>query len=70
MADTILTPRGEYLSDESAGALVGVAPKTITSWRKRRGLPFVRLSNRVVRIRRSDLEAWLESMKEKRISLS
>lgn len=60
----------EYLTDEEAADLLGLEPKTIRVWRKTRGLPFIRLSSRAVRIRRADLEAWLETMREKRVVLS
>jgi excisionase family DNA binding protein len=50
---------GQILTDETAAALLTVEPRTIRSWRTRRGLPFVRLTAKVVRIRRADLDKWL-----------
>jgi excisionase family DNA binding protein len=50
---------GQILTDETAAALLTVEPRTIRDWRTRRGLPFVRLTAKVVRIRRADLDKWL-----------
>jgi hypothetical protein len=33
--------------------------RTIRSWRTHRGLPFIRITNKVIRIRRADLDEWL-----------
>jgi excisionase family DNA binding protein len=50
---------GQILTDETAAALLTVEPRTIRDWRTRRGLPFVRLTAKVVRIRRADLDKWI-----------
>jgi excisionase family DNA binding protein len=50
---------GQILTDETAAALLTVEPRTIREWRTRRGLPFVRLTAKVIRIRRADLDKWL-----------
>ena len=50
---------GQILTDEAAAALLTVEPRTIREWRTRRGLPFIRLTPKVVRIRRADLDKWL-----------
>ena len=56
----------ELLSPGEAAAYLGVATGTIHAWvsRARRGLepprlPFVALGNRLVRFRRTDLDAWI-----------
>lgn len=67
---TLPTDPTQYLTDEAAASLLDVEPKTIRVWRRTRGLPFIRLSSRAVRIRRADLEAWLETMRERRVVLS
>ncbi len=52
-ASTLLTP-------EVAAALLAVAPATLEKWRReRRGPPFVKLSDRVLRYRREDLLAFI-----------
>ena len=39
---------------------LGVSPETLRGWRLRRtGPPFVRLTRKVVRYRRSDVETWI-----------
>jgi len=50
---------GQILTDETAAALLTVEPRTIRDWRTRRGLPFIRVTPKVVRIRRADLDKWL-----------
>ena len=49
----------QILTDETAATLLGVEPRTIREWRTRRGLPFCRLTPKVVRIRRVDLDKWI-----------
>lgn len=40
--------------------LLGVKPRTLEGWRRRGcGPPFIRLSGRVIRYNRADLERWL-----------
>ena len=50
---------GEILTDETAATLLAVEPRTIREWRTRRGLPFIRLTAKVIRIRRVDLDKWV-----------
>jgi excisionase family DNA binding protein len=50
-----------FLSYAEASHLLGVKTGTLYSWVSRRMIPFVRLSPRVVRFRRTDLEEWLSS---------
>ena len=50
---------GQILTDETAAALLTVEPRTIRDWRTRRGLPFIRVTPKVIRIRRADLDKWL-----------
>jgi excisionase family DNA binding protein len=47
------------LTDESAAVLLGVESRTIRAWRTRRGLPYIRITSRVIRIRKADLDRWL-----------
>jgi excisionase family DNA binding protein len=49
----------EILTDESAAVIIGVEPRTIRYWRTHRGLPYIRITSKVVRIRKSDLDRWL-----------
>ena len=50
----------EILDDKSAAAYVGgVNARTIRDWRTKRGLPFIRITAKVIRIRKADLDKWL-----------
>jgi excisionase family DNA binding protein len=50
---------GPFLKYSEASSLLGVKKGTLYSWVSRGLIPFVRLSPRVIRFRRTDLEAWL-----------
>jgi excisionase family DNA binding protein len=51
----------EIFTDETAAAYVGgVTARAIREWRASRGLPFIRVTGKVIRIRRSDLDQWLD----------
>ena len=55
-----LAAAGEIFTDETAAIYVGgVEPRTVRDWRTRRGLPFIRITAKCVRIRKSDLDRWL-----------
>ena len=50
----------EVFDDDSAAVYIGgITARTIRNWRSHRGLPFIRITSRVIRIRRSDLDEWL-----------
>jgi hypothetical protein len=50
----------EIFDDEQAALYVGgISARAIRDWRTRRGLPFLRLTAKVCRIRRADLDHWL-----------
>lgn len=52
----------DLLSPEDAGAVLGVSPKTLATWRstRRYPLPYVKVG-RVIRYKRSDVSAFVES---------
>ena len=54
MEDDLLTP-------EQAAELLQMAPITLAIWRSQRigDLPYIKLSSKAIRYRRSDIEAWL-----------
>jgi len=62
---SVLTATGgqnpaEILTDETAAAYIGgIESRTVRSWRTCRGLPFLRITPKVIRIRRADLDKWL-----------
>lgn len=47
------------MTEDEVAAMLRVEPRTVRLWRQTRGLPFIRLSRKVVRFRRADVEAWL-----------
>jgi len=50
----------EFFDDAGAAKYVGgIESRTIRDWRTKRGLPFLKLTAKVVRIRRADLDQWL-----------
>ena len=48
------------LDDKSAAAFFGVRPRTMRLWRTRNGLPYVRVTSRIIRYRMEDLQAWMD----------
>jgi hypothetical protein len=53
-------PTAEIFTDETCAAYIGgIEPRTVRSFRMSRGLPFVKLSSKVVRIRKVDVDKWL-----------
>ncbi len=55
------TPQPKLLRQEEAAAMLNVAPRTLEAWRFRgEGPPWVRISGRCVRYRKSDLLAFIE----------
>ena len=50
----------ELLAPPQAAAILKMSPLTLQQWRAAKyGPPFIRLSKRAVRYRRSDIEQWL-----------
>ena len=50
----------EIFTDETCAAYIGgIEPRTVRSFRMTRGLPFVKLSSKVVRIRKVDVDKWI-----------
>jgi hypothetical protein len=64
MPKRILTPApaptGDILDDRAAAAYLITTPRTLRLWRQTRGLPFIRITSKVLRYRRPDLDAWLD----------
>lgn len=58
----ILKPQSELLNSEQAASYLGVAPNSLAVWRatKRYPLPYIKVG-RLVKYRRADLDAFLES---------
>lgn len=57
---TTPTQTPDILTDKTAAAYIGgIEPRTVRDWRMRRGLGFLRITPKVIRIRRVDLDKWL-----------
>ena len=52
----------DLFTESEAAEFIGVEPQTLATWRckKRYALPFLKIG-RLVRYRKVDLEAWLET---------
>jgi hypothetical protein len=48
----------ELLTDEQAAAFFSIKTRTLRLWRTK-GLPFVRISKKVIRYRRIDVNTWV-----------
>jgi DNA-binding transcriptional MerR regulator len=60
-AVTPATPTAaDLLTDAEAAALLSVEPRTLRLWRHTRGLPFIRITSKVIRYRRCDINGWLD----------
>lgn len=53
-------PAHDYLNYEEAARYLNVAVGTLYAWVSQKRIPHVRLSGRLVRFRRAELETWLE----------
>jgi len=59
-ADGRKNPVPEIFTDETAANYVGgIKARAVRDWRTKRGLPFIRITAKVCRIRRADLDRWL-----------
>jgi len=57
---TDLSQGVELFDDNTAAAYIGgIKARAIRDWRTRRGLPFIRVTGKVCRIRKADLDKWL-----------
>lgn len=66
MQTSLITPNlhrevSEILKVSGVAAYTGVHANTVWSWIKRGELPSIRLGSRIVRVRKSDLDAFIES---------
>jgi predicted DNA-binding transcriptional regulator AlpA len=50
----------EVLDDKQVSALLNTNARTLRLWRATRGLPFIRITSKVIRYRRADIDQWLE----------
>jgi len=50
----------ELWTDEVCAEYLSVEPRTLRLWRNTRGLPFIRITSKVIRYRQPDVEGWLD----------
>ena len=62
MSATVEANPNELLTEDQAAELLGVSPDTLSVWRstRRYDLTFIKIG-RLVRYRRRDVDAWLQS---------
>jgi excisionase family DNA binding protein len=49
----------DLLTETQAAEILAVEPRTLKLWRHHRGLPFIKISSKVIRYRRADFDEWL-----------
>jgi hypothetical protein len=55
------TSPSDIFDDAAAAVYIGgITARTIRNWRTRHGLPFMRITAKVIRIRRAELDNWLD----------
>lgn len=50
----------DILTEGQLATEIGVMPRTLRLWRHTRGLPHIKLTSKIIRYRRADIDAWLE----------
>ncbi|MCU0782771.1 MAG: helix-turn-helix domain-containing protein [Verrucomicrobia bacterium] len=48
------------LTEIEAARFLGITPRTLRLWRRKRGVPHLRITGKVIRYRHSDLAGWLD----------
>lgn len=51
----------ELWTDKEVCEFLACEPRTLRLWRNTRGFPFIRITSKVLRYRRPDVEKWLDS---------
>jgi excisionase family DNA binding protein len=49
----------ELMNDAQAAEYLDTNKRTLRLWRHTRGLPFIRITSKVIRYRKSDIDAWV-----------
>jgi DNA-binding transcriptional MerR regulator len=50
---------GDLMDEGQVAAYLLITPRTLRLWRQTRGIPHIRITSKVIRYRRSDIDAWL-----------
>jgi excisionase family DNA binding protein len=51
----------DLLTEQQIAALLNIEPRTLRLWRQTRGLPHLKLTSKIIRYRRTDVDAWLDN---------
>jgi excisionase family DNA binding protein len=54
------TEENNLMTDEEAAAYLSITQRTLRLWRSTRGLPHLKLTSKIIRYRKTDLDGWLE----------
>ena len=49
----------DLFNEEQAAEYLGITLRTLREWRKVKNVPYVRLSGKVIRYRKVDIDLWL-----------
>lgn len=60
---------GAILNDPEAAQFLGVTPRTLRLWRRKRGLPHHKITAKVIRYRTEDLHEWLNGFRVQTLSV-
>jgi hypothetical protein len=55
----LLNGAGYLMDERQAAAYLLTTPRTLRLWRQTRGVPHIRITSKVIRYRRADLDSWL-----------
>ena len=60
MSNETTSNPAQLLTEKEAANLLSVEPRTLRLWRTTRGLPHLKITGKVIRYRRADLDGWLD----------
>jgi excisionase family DNA binding protein len=61
LQNATILPADIFTDETAANYVGGIKARAIRDWRTKRGLPFIRITAKVCRIRKTDLDKWLAS---------
>ncbi|MBE7502633.1 MAG: helix-turn-helix domain-containing protein [Verrucomicrobiales bacterium] len=61
------SPNSEFLTEEEVARFLRIEPRTVRLWRRTRGLPHLKLTQKCIRFRLSDVTRWLDG---RRVSIT
>ena len=62
MSNHLPVTNADLLTEEQAAQFLQIQPRTVRAWRGK-GLPHVKLTARVIRFRRADLDGWISKQR-------